>query len=332
MFVVDVGANFGEFSIDIAKRNKSIQVISIEPIIKLVDDLNNKLKESNINNVDVFQFAIDVERRVTEINVATHHDWGVSSLLNFSDEKLKEEYWATREDMYFSEKQRVQVVPLSEILNQYDISEKKRIKFIKIDAQGLDLQVLMSSGDYIDYIDSGMLEVSVTTSLGLYDGEIYDLRAALNWLDENGFEAYALKPNDPASNEFNLYFNRKGLDYKVIESELSLRGINLYDDKFYWHFPSNKFLNIEGEYISLKNENVKLGNDIKNKNNELTNKIASLELTINRLTDRYSCINSDVKENFPKINSVEDFIFILKNKKTFRLLMRLYACVFLRKN
>ncbi|BCK25595.1 TPA: FkbM family methyltransferase [Vibrio cholerae] len=319
MFVVDVGANFGEFSLDMAKKNKDIKIISIEPIEKLANSLREKLTKEEIKNVDVLQFAIDIDKRVADINVATHHDWGVSSLLEFSDEKLKEEYWATREDMYFNEKQRVQVVPLSDILQQYDISNDKRIKFIKIDAQGLDLQVLMSCGDYISYIDAGMLEVSVTTSLGLYDGEVHDLKSALNWLNDMGFEAYALKPNDPASNEFNLYFNRKGVNYKVIENDLSLRGINLYDGKFYWHFPNNKLLDVEAEYISLKCENA-----------NALEEISALRKSREQLINKISHFDKILNEYFPTINSIEDFIYILKSKKTFRFFIKLYSLVFLR--
>jgi FkbM family methyltransferase len=319
MFVVDVGANFGEFSLDIAKKNRDLKIISIEPVEKLSKDLRAKLTKEDVKNVDVLMFAIDIDKRVADINVATHHDWGVSSLLEFSDEKLKEEYWATREDMYFNEKQRVQVVPLSDIFKQYDVSNDKRIKFIKVDAQGLDLQVLMSCGDYLSYIDAGMLEVSVTTSLGLYDGEVYDLKAALNWLDDKGFEAYALKPNDPASNEFNLYFNRKGLNYKKIEDELSLRGVNLYDGKFYWHFPNNKLLNIEAEYISLEYENKKI-----------LEEIGVLEKNREQLNSKLSDFDKSLSECSPRLKSVEDFIYILKNKKTFRLFIKLYVYTFLR--
>lgn len=251
MIIVDVGANHGEFSLEVAKRNPDCRIVAIEPIEVLRRIIYDSAEKCSIKNIDICACAIDQSDGYGVLNIATHSDWGVSTLLNFDQNKLQDEYWKTRDDMYFDTQEEVRVRTLSSILEEFNVSENNRVGFIKVDAQGLDLQVLMSAGDYVKYIDAGMLEISISTDLGLYEKEEYNLKSVLDWLEINGFEPYYLKPNDPASNEFNVYFNRVGYDHLEIEKELSLRGIDIYDGKFYWHFPSSKLLNIEHEYHEL---------------------------------------------------------------------------------
>ncbi len=249
--IVDVGANFGEFAIEMAKRNPNQLVIAIEPIPDLCMKINTKISTENISNIKVLQYAIDTIERIDYLNVASHHDWGVSSLLEFDESKIKEdEYWKTRSDMYFDTKIEVEVKKLESIFDYLSLEEQ--IDFIKIDAQGLDFNVLKSVGKYISFIEAGMIEVSVSTKLGLYENENYALIDILNWLEENELESYALKPNDPASNEFNLYFCKKGINHHDIESVLNLKNMHLYDGKFYWHHPSNKLENIDSDFNNLK--------------------------------------------------------------------------------
>lgn len=249
--IIDVGANIGEFALSIAKRNPFLSVIAIEPIPDLCNKIQDIASSDNIQNVKIIQCAVDIIERVDYLNVASHHDWGVSSLLHFDQSKIKnDDYWKTRSDMYFDTTIEVQVRSLESILHELAIEEQ--IDFIKIDAQGLDFNVLKSVGKYIHLIQAGMLEVSVSTTLGLYENETYDLRSVLNWLEDNGFTSYALKPNDPASNEFNLYFCKKGIDYHNIELTLSLKDMHLYDGKFYWHFPSSKLEAVEERLVFLE--------------------------------------------------------------------------------
>lgn len=84
-----------------------------------------------------------------------------------------------------------------------------------------------------------MLEVPATIQAKLYAQEMHDLHAVTTRLHELGFCVYAIKPNDHASNEFNLFFCRRDLKPQDIEATLRLRGIQLYDGKHYWHAPSD---------------------------------------------------------------------------------------------
>jgi FkbM family methyltransferase len=323
--IIDIGANFGEFCIEIAKRNSNQLVIAIEPIPELCSKINTMIEMDNISNLKVLQYAVDTTERVDCLNVAAHNDWGVSSLLKFDESKIKEdEYWQTRTDMYFDKRIEVHVKTLESILDELSINEN--IDFIKIDAQGLDFNVLQSAGKYINSINAGMIEVSVSTKFGLYQNENYDLRIILNWLEDNYFESYALKPNDPASNEFNLYFYRKGINFFELESSIHLKNLNLYDGKFYWHYPSNKLENID---LILNNLNADLQrhiNLVDQKDKIIENLDADLRRHINLVDQKDKIIeniNADLRRHIDLVQIFESGILYRFQSKILNLLKKL---------
>ncbi|HIV70897.1 MAG TPA: FkbM family methyltransferase [Candidatus Aquabacterium excrementipullorum] len=235
--VIDVGANQGDFALEVARRNPGLTVLAIEPIPALCQQLDERLSAEALDNVRIENVAIDTEERDAVFHVANHHDLGVSSLLPLNRQDIaKDDYWKNRADLYFDQDITVKVVPLSKVLAPV---QPRSIKFIKIDAQGLDIHVLESLGSFLAITEGGMLEVPATHRNALYEGEADDLHSALTYLSGKGFEVYAVKPNDHAANEYNIFFCRKGLDPVHLEDSLQLRGIHLYDGKHYWHNPSD---------------------------------------------------------------------------------------------
>jgi FkbM family methyltransferase len=233
--ILDIGANYGEFLLPMASRLPSMAFIGVEPIPELFELIKIKSEELKLAHVRLKRVAIDETPRRARFNVARHADLGVSSLLDFDTASLQQnEYWQGRSDLYFDEAIDVDVVRLDEILDEAGFDH---VSFIKIDAQGVDLNVLSSLGRYLPAVDGGMLEVSTTRHSVLYQEEPL-LRDVLNFLDGHGFEPYAIKSNDPACAEVNVFFNRKGIDHEEMEQRLQLRGIPLYDGRHYWHIPS----------------------------------------------------------------------------------------------
>lgn len=233
--IIDIGANNGEFLIPLATRLPFMSFIGVEPIPELFDMLEAKCVELNLEHVRLERLAIDEAPRRARFNVARHADLGVSSLLDFDTASMqRNEYWQGRSDLYFDEKIDVDVVRLDSLMEQAGFDH---VSFIKIDAQGVDLKVLASLGKYLPCVDGGMLEVSTTRNSVLYQNEPL-LRDVLNFLDSHGFEPYAIKSNDPACAEVNVFFNRKGVDWETMEQRLQLRGLALYDGRHYWHIPS----------------------------------------------------------------------------------------------
>lgn len=233
--ILDIGANNGDFIFPLAQRLPSMPLLGVEPIPELFDLLDAKCRELAFGAVQLKRVAIDEVPRRARFNVARHADLGVSSLLDFNASSLENnEYWRGRSDLYFDEEIEVDVVRLDTLLEEAGFDH---ISFIKIDAQGVDLKVLASLGKYLGSVDGGMLEVSTTRNSVLYQNEPL-LRDVLEFLDQHGFEPYAIKSNDPACAEVNVFFNRKGLDWEEMEARLQLRGIALYDGRHYWHISS----------------------------------------------------------------------------------------------
>ena len=236
--VIDIGANQGEFAIEIATRNPGLDVLAVEPIPELCARIEDGAHARGAGNVRTRCLAIDATGRAAEFHVADHADQGVSSLLRFHDEGLRaDEYWRQREDLHFERTIAVDVRRLDALP---EVVAAPRIRFLKIDAQGVDLAVLASLGEHRSRLEAGMLEVPATRGTRLYAEERHDLGTAIAQLREWGFEVHAIKPNDPAANECNVYFHRRDLDPKVIEQELGLRSLRLYDGKHYWHLPSGQ--------------------------------------------------------------------------------------------
>jgi len=236
--VIDVGANQGGFAIEVAARNAEISVLAIEPIPQLCAEIAATAKTRQLENIILLQLAADATARSAKLHVSDHADCGVSSLLKLDDELIKhDDYWQTREDLYFDHTIDVAVVRLDSIP---EIQQAERIRFIKIDAQGVDLPVLESLGDYLPRVEAGVLEVPSTHESRLYTEEVHDLHSVTSRLLFLGFRVYAIKPNDNASKEFNLFFCRQDIDWRTVEHDLQLRGVVLYDGKHFWHSPADR--------------------------------------------------------------------------------------------
>ena len=231
---VDVGANTGLFALS-AARCGADRVVAIEPIPSLADRIEDAAAKEGLSQVEVVRKAVALEPGVRTLNVSMRGDMGISSLLRLREDLSDDPYWATRTDLGFDQALEVETAPLSDILSPLGLSA---IDFIKIDCQGLDLAVLQSLGDGLRDLRGGMLEVSSTRHTALYRDEVSVLEDVLIWLKASSFDVYAIKPNDPAFNEANVYFCRSGVDFREYEAELGLKTLALYADRHFWHCPA----------------------------------------------------------------------------------------------
>ena len=234
--ILDIGSNAGDFGIEAARRNPEHLVVCVEPIPMLAAAIAERARANGLDNVVVEECALASDPSDNAVlNVAGQGDLGISSLLPLDVDSIRaDEYWSAREDLKYTEEIAVRVKTLRAILEERQIDI---VDFVKIDVQGLDLDVLRSAGDRIGSIRAGMLEVPTVRSVGLYVGENQDLAGAYVALPEMGFEVAGIKPNDEATNEVNVYFVRVGSDLRGVEDELSLRGLDLYDGKHFWAIP-----------------------------------------------------------------------------------------------
>ena len=72
--VVDVGANYGYYSLLAATKNKSGVVYSFEPVKENFDVLNKNIKENDFLNVKTFNLAISDDSGEKNFNVTEASD------------------------------------------------------------------------------------------------------------------------------------------------------------------------------------------------------------------------------------------------------------------
>jgi len=305
--IIDVGSNYGEFALEIATRNPWAKVLAIEPNTILSKKIKETCDLKNITNIELINYAIDKNEGTCLFHISDHADSGISSLLEFEKEKINNDpYWSNRTDLHFDRKIEVQVKRLDSILNDKKIN---KIRFIKIDAQGVDLNVLESLGSYLEITDAGMLEVPGTLENNLYNGETADLKITLNTITRFGFRIYAIKPNDHAANEFNIFFCKENICWKKMEEDLNLKNLNLYDGKNYWHYPSNKWEPVEARINELKHKADELNKITK----KLELKIEKCELIINEQNIELKTILKD--------NAYLHSLFSVRIRKYFKALI-----------
>ena len=240
--IIDVGANEGDFAVHAASLNPEILVLAFEPIPQLASLIESRARQLGLQNLIVRCEAVLDVPGTLQLNIANHADMGVSSLLSFNSENIsKDDYWRTRTDLYHEEQIEVQVSRLDRILEELQIDN---VLFIKVDAQGVDLRVLSSLGDFKPL--SGMLESATTRSKALYLNEP-DLTDTLRSLREGGFVVWDIKPNDPACAEVNVFFARSNVDFRELETNLALMKIGIYGSKHYWFSHSSR---ADGEKIA----------------------------------------------------------------------------------
>lgn len=278
--VVDVGANRGLFCLEVAHRNPSVRVVAIEPVPDLAAGLRDAGRQFGLDNLTVVECAIGLSSGRTQMNVSSVGDRGISSTLELDYETISlNEYWAGRQDLVFSGSIMVGVRPLGEVLACLGICA---VDFLKIDTQGLDLEVMRSLHGYDIEVRAGVLEAAASESSRLYRDEP-TVREALNYLVTNGFRIQHIKPNDPASAELNVHFFRETDQWFEIVDSLSLQGIDIFDGQDYWYRPSRIPPHLIGSEDDDLERTLKLREELWSSVADLKSKLQSSNAEIVRL-------------------------------------------------
>jgi FkbM family methyltransferase len=219
LIVVDVGAASGEFSKFIYKQrsrigNDHLRVIAIEPILGKAQKIKDKY-----SGIEVLQCGIRNVQFEQKENFFIHANQDLSSFKNFNPD-LDEVMW--KEHLSgFSHGPGVEVKVKSLELVMTELKLKK-IDFLKIDTQGIDLEVLESAGRFINKINAVVLEFPYYKKSQLYKDEIL-LVDAINRLSELNFVPARVIPN--GAGECNLFAFREGFGleaYWDLENRLNL--------------------------------------------------------------------------------------------------------------
>jgi FkbM family methyltransferase len=199
----DVGANWGTDSLERTQIDENIVTWAFEPVPELIANLTNKSAEYS-HRYHVVPCAVSDFDGTAQFNVAGHHDWGCSSLNNFSDHLG--ETWPGRPDFTFNRSITVQVTRLDTWFKSTNVQIDK-IDYFHCDTQGSDLKVLQGMGDYISLIQAGVVECAREESVKLYK-ENHTKTEMIEFLNSKGFEITSEQGNDTWHNEINLHFKK----------------------------------------------------------------------------------------------------------------------------
>ena len=173
-YTIDIGANVGQFGIDIRRHGFSGQIISFEPVkesFKILSSTINKHEPWN-----AFNLGLGATESEQYINISGN-DGLSSSLLAIGKVHLN-----NFPKSVTVSSQKVSVSTLDNQLEVLGIDPGKIL--LKLDVQGFEAEVLKGAEKSLSKIPLCYLEVSIVP---LYEGEV-TLLPILNLLSESGHE------------------------------------------------------------------------------------------------------------------------------------------------
>jgi FkbM family methyltransferase len=174
---IDVGAHEGETTLPFAARDQSLLVYAFEPNLQAASRIMGRLR-----NYVVLPIAIAERDGSAELNLNAYEQ--SSSLLPADELGVKR--WVTEQHFEVVGAVTVPTMRLDTFMNRAGI---KRVDFLKIDAQGLDLEVVKSAGNRLDDVIKVQLEAT-TVSYRQYEGSP-DKSDIVDYMKSRGFRLTA---------------------------------------------------------------------------------------------------------------------------------------------
>ena len=201
----DVGANWGNDSLNKTKDDPNIKTFAFEPTPELITHLQESSKDFS-DRYTIIPFAVSDFNGGAKFNIADNPgcDWGCSSLNTFNDNL--QETWPGRTDFQVNRVVDVRVTRLDTWFQENNIVLDK-IDFFHCDTQGSDLKVLQRMGDYVHLIKEGVVECATGERGKLYK-ENHTEQEMRAFLESKGFRIHRTHMNDPYGNEINLFFEK----------------------------------------------------------------------------------------------------------------------------
>lgn len=204
--IIEVGVNTGSDTEKLLEKYPESKYYGFEPTIELHAHLLKKFRDNpNMDRMHFYPVAITENNGFAKFNVAGQGDWGCSSIHEFNP-KIHE-VWPNRTDFAVSHTYNVPTMRLDTFIQNYlleGLVGDFYIDYLWIDAQGSDLDVLYSLGEYTKYVKGGKLETAYTVEL--YSNTNNTMENAISFLKKNNF-TYSIMPDD-VGKECNIEFWR----------------------------------------------------------------------------------------------------------------------------
>jgi FkbM family methyltransferase len=170
---IDVGAHEGETTFPYAAANPWLLVYAFEPNLRAASRVMGRLR-----NYVVLPFAISERDGSAELQLNAYEQ--SSSLLRPDPEGIKR--WVTEQHFEVVGSVVVPTIRLDTFINAVGL---KTIDYLKVDAQGLDLEVVRSAGDRLEDIAKVQLEVT-TAAYQQYEG-VPAKSVIVDFMESKGF-------------------------------------------------------------------------------------------------------------------------------------------------
>ena len=191
---IDVGAHEGELTFPFAAVDSSLLVYAFEPNLHAASRIMGRLR-----NYVVLPIAVAERDGSAELQLNAYEQ--SSSLLPADKEGTK--HWITDQEFKVLGTVTVPTMRLDTFMNQAGIHS---VDYLKIDAQGLDLEVVKSAGDRLRDVAKVQLEAT-TVSYRQYEGAP-DKSVIIEYMDSMGFRL-AGEEIQSHGQEANLTFLRR---------------------------------------------------------------------------------------------------------------------------
>lgn len=176
--ILDVGANVGDYAIELRKLGFQEKIVSFEPLAATYQELKKNAKYDN--NWDTVNIALGNTDEESFINIAGNCN--SSSLLDMLPDHVN----SAPQSSYIG-KEKIIVRKLDSVMKDYH-SKGDNI-LLKIDTQGFEKQVLDGAEQSLSVIKGIQLEMSL---LPLYSGSILYLEM-IELLKNKGYKLYSLE-------------------------------------------------------------------------------------------------------------------------------------------
>jgi FkbM family methyltransferase len=201
--IIDVGASIGLFSAFMASRQNNemlVDVIAVEPLVDVATSIPKLPNITVVNKILTSKKNISDQGKVSFFRSKSSELSSRHRLNPQINEVLWREHLTGMQDYEVLE---LPAITLQDLIREHGLGH---IDFIKIDAQGDDLEILLSAGDQLEKIMSCVLEFPYSEEAALYEDEPTVLDG-ITKMQEIDFLPLRICPN--GAGEANVFFLNK---------------------------------------------------------------------------------------------------------------------------